>query len=429
MLEMEAQLQGRKRFLWVKARPLCNSKCEVVGAIETLRDITERKELEGQLRQAQKMEAFGQLAAGVAHDFNNLLTVIQGNASILETREDLDPEWATATSEIGAASERAANLTRQLLTFSKRQLFQPKAVDLNEVVANMTRMLRRLIGEHIILEARYGTATAMVNADLGMMEQIMVNLAVNSRDAMPDGGRLVLETGFVNLNPEEAAGQSRARPGDFIRLEVSDTGEGIAPENLPRIFEPFFTTKEPGKGTGLGLATVFGIVERHHGWIEIQSEVGVGTTFQIFLPRMETPALDKQTEAEVLPLRGGNETILLVEDETTLRQLFSRILEQSGYHVYEADSGVAALRLWEFHRGEINMVLTDMVMPGGIGGRELAERMLADKPGLKVIYCSGYTDDMLGKDSILRVNSNFLEKPFTPESLLRRMRDCLDAAP
>jgi CheY-like chemotaxis protein len=307
-------------------------------------------------------------------------------------------------------------------------LFQPKTVDLNEVVANMTRMLRRLIGEHIILEARYDSVTALVNADLGMMEQILVNLAVNSRDAMPQGGRLVLETSSATLDLAEVAGKPGARPGNFIHIEVSDTGSGISPENLPRIFEPFFTTKEPGKGTGLGLATVFGIVERHQGWIEIQSELELGTTFHIYLPQLEQPAVVPAPTLKGHPVRGGHETILLVEDETALRQMFSHILEQKGYRVYEAESGVAAMRLWQFHRAEINLLLTDMVMPGGMGGRELAERMLSEKPELKVIYCSGYTDDMLGKDSLLRVHGNFMEKPFTPDTLLRRMRDYLDVS-
>jgi signal transduction histidine kinase/ActR/RegA family two-component response regulator len=422
------QLQGRKRVLWGKASPLFNRKGEVAGAIEIIRDITERKELETQLRQAQKMEAFGQLAAGVAHDFNNILTVILGNAANLQAHALPDAGRVAAASEICLASKRAANLTRQLLTFSQRQVFQPKDIDLNGIVANMTKTLLRLIGEHIHLEARYSSANAWVNADPGMMEQILINLAVNSRDAMPEGGRLVLETGIVTFGLADVAARPKRRPGNFVLLAVSDTGAGIAPENLPHIFEPFFTTKEPGKGTGLGLATVFGIVEKHQGWIEIESRVSAGTTFHIYLPHSAQPASASDRPATANPSPGGSETILVVEDETPLRRLTRLILERKGYRVHEAESGAAAWQLWQKERDNIDMLITDMVMPGGMGGRELAEKALAQKPALKVIFCSGYTDDMLGTDSVLRVNGNFLEKPFAPDELLRRIRAQFDGS-
>ena len=426
--EIEVRIQGKKRLLWGKASPLFNSKGEVAGAIETIRDITERRALETQLRQSQKMEAFGQLAAGVAHDFNNILTVIQGHSSLLQARPLPDAERIAAASEIGLASQRAANLTRQLLTFSQRQVFQPRNLDLNGIVANMTKMLLRLIGEHIHLEARYSSASAWVHADPGMMEQILVNLAVNSRDAMPQGGHLVLETGLVTFSPGNGAVRAGRRPGDFVHLAVSDTGAGIAAENLPHVFEPFFTTKEPGKGTGLGLATVFGIVEKHQGWIEIESQVNAGTAFHVYLPHSAQPASALAGRPPAGPSPGGNETILLVEDETALRRLSRLILERKGYRVHEAESGVAAWRLWQQHRAGIDMLITDMVMPGGLNGRELAEKTRADKPALKIIYCSGYTDDMLGQDSDLRVNGNFLEKPFAPDELLRRIRAQFDHA-
>ncbi len=426
--EAEVQIQGRKRLFWGKASPLFSSSGELAGAIETIRDITETRALETQLRQSQRMEAFGQLAAGVAHDFNNILTVILGNAYALKAGAVRDADRLAAAAEICLASERAANLTRQLLTFGQRQVFQPKEVDLNGIVANMTKMLLRLIGEHIHLEAHYRSADAWVNADPGMMEQILVNLAVNSRDAMPQGGRLVLETGHVTFGPAETAVRAKRRPGNFVHLAVRDTGVGIAPENLPRIFEPFFTTKEAGKGTGLGLATVFGIVERHQGWIEIESQVNAGTTFHIYLPHSLRPASASARSPAASPAPGGKEVILLVEVETALRRLCLLILKRKGYQVHEAENGAAAWQLWQQQRAHIDLLITDMVMPGGMGGRELAQKLLAEKPALKVIYCSGYTDDMMGPDSVLRVNGNFLEKPFAPDELLRRVRAQFDEA-
>jgi len=423
--EEELELQGKKHTLWAKARPLYNSKGEVMGAIETIRDVTDRKDLEMQLRQSQKMEAFGQLAAGVAHDFNNILTVIHGNASLLQGNDVPASARETGAAEICAASLRAANLTRQLLTFSQRQIFQPRPMDLNEVVTNMTKMLRRLIGEHINLEARYAPGIVAVNADPVMMEQILINLAVNSRDAMPQGGHLLLKTALAAFSHADLASKPQARPGNFVQLSVTDTGAGIAPEHLPHIFEPFFTTKGPGKGTGLGLATVFGIVQQHQGWIEIESQLKAGSTFHIYLPRWEQPIPDTTERRKAGAVRGGNETILLVEDEFAVRQFFRRVLEGKGYRVFDAESGVLALQLWRQHPN-IDLLLTDVVMPGGLSGRELAERLRSEKPKLKVIYCSGYTDDMLGKDSVLRVNRNFLEKPFDPDKLLKRVRDYLD---
>jgi two-component system, cell cycle sensor histidine kinase and response regulator CckA len=423
--ETELAMRGKKHTLWIKARPLYNGQGEVVGAIETLRDVTDRKELEMQLRQSQKMEAFGQLAAGVAHDFNNILTVIHGNAFMLQGSDVDEAARESGAAEICAASLRATNLTRQLLTFSQRQVFQPRPLDFNELVTNMTKMLRRLIGEHINLEAHYAPGTVVVDADPVMMEQILINLAVNSRDAMPQGGNLLVQTAIVTFTPADIAADSHRRPGDFIRLTVTDTGVGIDPEHLPHIFEPFYTTKGPGKGTGLGLATVFGIVKQHHGWIEIESQPKAGATFHVFLPQSERPLPGTEARRKATPIPGGSETILLVEDEPALRQFFRRLLEGKGYRIHEAESGVAALLLVRDHP-DIDLLLTDMVMPGGINGRELAERLRAKTPLLKVIFSSGYTDDMLGRDSVLRENENFLEKPFDPDKLLRRVRDYLD---
>jgi two-component system, cell cycle sensor histidine kinase and response regulator CckA len=420
---------GQERKLLTTKVPFRNSEGQICGMVGIGRDITERKQLEEQLRQSQKMEAFGQLAGGVAHDFNNLLTVILGHIALLQLQESLNPEQVAGLTEITRAAERAANLTRQLLTFSRRQLFQPKPIDLNEVVASTSKMLQRLIGEHIGLETHFTPGGAPVMADRIMMEQVLINFAVNSRDAMPKGGRLVIQTAAVSIGEAEAQANPKSRPGAFIRLRVTDTGCGIALKEMERLFEPFFTTKEVGKGTGLGLATVFGIVAQHHGWIEVESKVNAGATFCVFLPR-RSESQKSQTEFTRAPeVPGGNETILLVEDEAPVRSLARTLLERKGYHVIEADSGLSALEVWQERRDEIDLLFTDMVMPEGISGRELAARLIAEKPGLKVIYASGYTDDMLGENSPLRNNPNFLEKPFNSHKLLKQVRDCLDEQP
>jgi PAS domain S-box-containing protein len=404
--------------------PIFNAAGALTHYLAIKEDITERKQLEEQLRQSQKMEAFGQLAGGVAHDFNNLLTIIQGNVTLLQ--DSSSPDQAGGLVEIAKAAERAANLTRQLLTFSRRQVFQPKPLDLNEVVANTSKMLQRIIGEHIGLETHFAPGGAPIQADRTMMEQILINLAVNSRDAMAKGGRLVIQTATVALSEADAEVNPKARSGSFIRLKVSDTGSGMAPETMKHIFEPFFTTKEVGKGTGLGLATVFGIVAQHYGWIEVESKLNSGTTFRIHLPRL-AESEKSQTEFTHAPeVRGGKETILLVEDEEPVRSLARAVLEQKGYHIIEAASGQSALELWQQHRNTIDLLLTDMVMPGGVSGQELAAQLRAEKPGLKIIYSSGYTDEMLGENSPLRDNPNFMEKPFSPHMLLQHVRDCLD---
>jgi signal transduction histidine kinase/ActR/RegA family two-component response regulator len=386
----------------------------------------ERKHLEEQFREAQKMDAFGQLAGGIAHDFNNILTVILGNVSLLQTCQLSSVERDSVISEISGGANRAANLTRQLLMFGRRQVMQPQRLDLNEVVGDMIKMLRRLIGEDITLEAQFESGAAPVFADVGMMEQVLVNLAINSRDAMPRGGKLSIETSTVTVAQERLVGKTAALPGDYVRLSVRDNGCGIAPEYLTRIFEPFFTTKEVGKGTGLGLATVFSIVEQHHGWIEVDSRENVGTVFDIFLPRTSGIERLVREPQNGLATSNGKETILVVEDERRVRQLIQTALERHGYHVYCADSGVAGIELWQKHRASINLLMTDMVMPNGMGGRELADRLRSEKPDLKVIYCSGYTDDRLGADSPLRDGTSFLEKPFRIWNLLQKIRSCLD---
>jgi PAS domain S-box-containing protein len=395
------------------------------GALERIRVETDRKNLEVQLRQSQKMESIGQLAGGIAHDFNNILTVIQGHSSLLTMGGDLSQDAKESAQQIAVASERAANLTRQLLTFSRRQVMQPKNLDLNEVVNNMTKMLRRLLGEDITLHVSYTPCLPLVHADLGMMEQILMNLSVNSRDAMPKGGRLFINTSVFTADSAYSEEVPEALPGEYVCLTVKDTGVGIPPEVLPHIFEPFFTTKDIGKGTGLGLATVYGIVQQHRGWVKASSTVNKETVVQIFLPVVE----GKSGAAAELPeptIRGGDETILVVEDEPPLRILVRSVLERYGYRVLEAASGLAALITWEQHKGEIQLLLTDMVMPHGVSGRELAEKLLEDNRDLKVIYSSGYSLAVVGKDMVLQEGLNFLQKPYHPRKLAQAVRDCLD---
>jgi PAS domain S-box-containing protein len=390
-----------------------------------IRDISERKALEEQLRQSQKMAAVGQLAGGVAHEFNNALAVTQGNAELLlmdegqhtaKSREDL--------TRIVEASERAANLARQLLAFSRKQVMQAQPLVLNEVIANLTKVFDPAISENIDLQCHYAAALPYVQADAGMMEQVILNLVVNARDAMPKGGQLCVTTEQISLDEAQARVNSEARAGDFVCLSVSDTGTGIAPEVLPRIFEPFFTTKGIGKGTGLGLATVYGIVQQHQGWLEVSSQVGEGSTFKVFLPAIPTPV----RLAAAAEVRGGNETILLVEDEPALRLTTRRILERKGYRIREATNGQEALEVWQSHAGEISLLLTDIIMPGEMTGRDVAERLWGQRPGLKVIFTSGYTADVLGtnRDFIQRTRSYFLQKPCPSRALLETVRRCLD---
>ncbi len=392
-----------------------------------VRDITERRQLEEQFRQSQKMEAIGQLAGGLAHDFNNLLTVILGNVALVELTKGRSHHEQELIQEIGLAAERAANLTRQMLTFSRRQVMQARPLDLNTTVAEMARMLRRILGEAITLQFESSAGLPAVQADAGMMEQVLMNLAINARDAMPTGGRLTIRTGVKTLSDDEARQTPDAAPGRFACVAVSDTGSGIAPDSVPHIFEPFFTTKEAGKGTGLGLATVYGIVRQHRGWVRVASVVGKGTTFEVFLPALVTTAETADVRQQFESAPGGTETILLVEDEYSVRQIGRAVLERLGYRVLEALSGVAALQLWAEVAGEVDLLLTDLIMPGGVSGRDLAEQLRAKKPGLKFIYCSGYSADLLGKDFVLEEGVNFLQKPYEFHHLARTVRACLDA--
>ena len=399
----------------------------IVGILGIGRDVAERKRLEEQVRQMQKLDSIGQLAAGIAHDFNNILTVQQGYVSLLRAnpRGD-DSDRTEALRQVAEASERAANLTRQLLLFSRKQVIQPRTLNLNDEIAPMTKMLSRVLGEHISLQFNYASNLPTIDADAGMIEQVLVNLAVNARDAMPSGGSLIISTRLESIENVYARQNPEARAGDFVCLSVADKGCGILPENLSHIFEPFFTTKDVGKGTGLGLATVYGIVKQHRGWIEVESAVGQGTAFKVFLPAGGQVAGTDTTARSEPEVRGGKETILVVEDEPALREMVKRILERFGYKVILAVSGVQALQVWATKGHSIDLLLTDMVMPEGINGRGLAERLHLYKPEMPVIYTSGYSTDVAGDDLVLNEGVNFLQKPFHPKKLAQAVRDALD---
>jgi two-component system cell cycle sensor histidine kinase/response regulator CckA len=422
---------GTERWLMSRGRPLRDANGQVVRFIGIVLDITERKQaeedrakLEEQLRQAQKMESVGRLAGGVAHDFNNLLTVIQGHCDLMQIQmSDRDP-LLKEVKHIQQAGERAASLTRQLLAFSRRQMLAPIVLDLNDLLANLRRMLERLIGEDITLTTVLAPGLWSVTADPGQIEQVIMNLAINARDAMPTGGKLTIETGNVHLDDSYARTHPEALVGPCVMLAVSDTGHGMDEPTRSRIFEPFFTTKEPGRGTGLELATVYGIVKQSEGDILVYSKPGHGTTFKIYLPASETGAISLHTSHTQPVTRGGNETILLVEDEEMVRDLVRIVLQNAGYSVLEAPHGKAALSLSAQHQGPIDLLMTDVVMPE-IGGRELAEQLKALRPQMKVLFMSGYTDDVVVRYGLLTAEVEFLPKPFSPSVLASKVREVL----
>ncbi len=388
-------------------------------------DQTERINLETQLRHSQKMEAIGQLAAGVAHDFNNIMTIIQGHAALLEREVVMGSDAAESVGEIITASERAATLTRQLLTFSRKQIIQLKVVELNELIRNFSRMLNRLLGEHIALDLHFEPGLPAVRADAGMVEQIIMNLVVNARDAMSTGGQVTISTRPVTVE----AGSHRGQHGSkYICLTVADNGAGMDPETMSRIFEPFFTTKEVGKGSGLGLATVYGIVEQHGGWIEVESTLGKGTIFKVYLPVAADISQPVVHMEQGNSRSAGNGTILVAEDEASVLGLVTSILNRGGYQVIAASSGDDAFLLWEQHADEIDMLVTDMVMPGMLSGKGLAERIHQQKPSLPVIYSSGYSLEIVREGLVLKEGVNFLPKPYPPATLLKMVRDCLAQA-
>ncbi|MHC5539452.1 hybrid sensor histidine kinase/response regulator, partial [Singulisphaera rosea] len=416
---------GGYRWLRDERRLIRDATDQHPEIVASWSDITERKSLEDQFRRAQKMEAFGQLAGGVAHDFNNLLTIINGYSELLLQRLPQDDPSRKLISEIYKAGERSAGLTRQLLMFSRQEVLATQVLDLNEVLADTDKMLRRLIGEDVRLTTTLESEPWAVRADLGQLEQVLLNLAVNARDAMPEGGRLTIETQNIELDAAYVRTHEGARAGEHILLSVTDTGSGIPPDALANIFEPFFTTKEPGKGTGLGLATVYGIVKQSGGHIVVYSEVGIGTTFKVYLPRVEKASEVSKAPSRKPPLSHGTETILLAEDEAGVRTLTSYVLAQCGYKVLEANNGDEAVRVAAGYDGPINLLITDVVMPGA-GGRAVAERMTEQYPGMRVLYMSGYTDDAVIRHGVLRVGVNFIQKPFTPFALASKVRAVLD---
>ncbi len=402
---------------------------ELSRANEQLRaEMTQRSRLEEQLRQAQKMEAIGQLAGGVAHDFNNLLTVILGHVGLMRTAVAEDPELAESAREIEAAAERARTLTRQLLTFSRRQVMTMRLVDLHDVLGNLAKMLQRLLGEHVALHVNYGPDLPSIRADVHSIEQVVINLAVNARDAMPKGGDLTIALSRVHLDAAYLAKHPDAKAGAFVCIEVSDTGCGMDEATLQRLFEPFFTTKPPGKGTGLGLATAYGIVKQHFGWVEVSSTVGKGTQFKVFLPAEERRAAASNPGTLDPQVPRGDETLLIVEDENALRQFAGRWLRRQGYQVFEAQDGPSALEIWEANRASIQLVMTDLVMPGGMNGKELSERLLADRPSLPLIFTTGYSEEASKGELNLREDINYLPKPYLPTHLAKVVRAALDRA-
>jgi CheY-like chemotaxis protein len=373
------------------------------------------------------MESIGQLAAGVAHDFNNMLTIIQGHTSRLLLDPGLPPAVQDATLAVYGAAERAAGLTRQLLMFSRKNIMQPSPLNLRDTVANLNKMLDRLLGETIVLRFECPQPPPPIYGDSGMIDQILMNLAVNARDAMLDGGTLTIRVDEAWIAPEYLEQHPEARIGHFVRLQMTDTGCGMSPKVRAKIFEPFFTTKEPGKGTGLGLATVFGIVKQHAGWIEVASELNKGATFSIFFPASEeAAALDGAPVAAPAAPAGGSETVLVVEDELVLREMARDFLTACGYRVLEAGSGRQALQVWGEHRSAIDLLLTDMKMPEGISGMELAEKMVAEQPGLQVVFTSGYSDDIISAEMLARNHARFLPKPYSYADLTRIVRESLN---
>lgn len=391
-------------------------------------DITERVNLENQLRQSQKMESIGQLAAGVAHDFNNMLTIIQGHAGILMARPNMSAQSLDSAQAVFFASERAASLTRQLLMFSRKNVMQPKFLDLRDVVSNMSRMLQRLLGELITLDFTPPTELPLVKGDTGMIEQVLMNLCVNARDAMERGGMLTVALTVEEITADYAHSHPEAHPGRHICMRISDTGCGMDSYVITRIFEPFFTTKDIGKGTGLGLATVYGIVKQHSGWVEVTSQLNRGTTFKVYFPA-STETMKSSTEdiTPSTPVTGGQETILVVEDEPVLREMTQLILEECGYRVLLANNGKEALDTWDRHQNSIDLLFTDMVMPAGVSGTDLASRLISQRQGLRVVFASGYTVDDISTDFLTRNNdARFLQKPYNRVTLARAIREALD---
>jgi len=387
--------------------------------------VSERRELEAQILHMQKMESVGQLAAGVAHDYNNLMTIIIGNSEFIMEDKLLAGEPGQMIDEIHDAADRASNLTRQLLAFSRRQIMKLTTLDPGDLLRNLSDMLGRLIGEEIALDFDVPTELPSIKADPGMIEQAVINLVLNARDSMPDGGQVTISARSLKLSESDVDQKPDALPGRHVLISVSDAGTGIEPENLPRIFEPFYTTKEVGRGTGLGLSTVFGIAKQHEGWLEVETSVGAGTTFHLYLPSV-LEEIETQPDGESEgPNQNGSETIMIVEDEDGVRRTMRNVLRRAGYRVMDAADGPEALNAWAGHEHEIDLLVTDMRMPGGMSGRDLANRIRETRPDLLSVYCTGYSAELTGLTT-LNERERLLPKPFENKMLINVVRDILD---
>ena len=415
---------GLSRTVVASGQPILDGHGRNLGAVIAMHDITERKQLEEQLRQSQKMEAVGRLAGGIAHDFNNLLNVITGYGEMISERLPQGDPMGPKIDQIKKAAQRAASLTRQLLAFSRKQVIEPRVLDLNALLADLDKMLRRMIGEDIEMSTVEGQPLGRIKADPGQIEQIVMNLVVNARDAMPQGGKLTLGTANVDLDQAFARRNAGARAGAYVLLSVGDTGTGMDPETQSHIFEPFFTTKEMGKGTGLGLATVYGIVKQNNGYIEVESAPGRGACFRVYLPRVQDRAEALRARESTAPPQGS-ETILVVEDEDLVRQVVREALRSFGYTVLETGDAEEGARICKSHAGPIHLLMTDVIMPK-MNGRALAKRLTLQRPDLKVLYMSGYTDSAIVQHGVLEPGVSFLQKPFALTALARKVRDVLD---
>jgi signal transduction histidine kinase len=417
---------GEVRIVRERAELTLNDAGDPLQLRGIVMDITAQKRLEERSSQSQKMDAIGALAGELAHDFNNVLTVTHGHALLLLGEKKLSKSGKESAQQIARTAESAAGLTQSLLTFSRRQDMQLRRIDLNQMLNSMTAMLERILGEGVTLQLKCYPQPAVVQADAGMLEQVLLDLAMNARDRMSKGGQLAIDVCPISLGPDNLASHPEGRSGKFICLSVADNGSGIEPDQLTRIFEPFASTKEAGKHAGLGLATVYGIVKQHEGWIEVESEPGNGATFRVYLPASREKDDDAGKKSAPQKVKGGTETILVVEDEEPVRELVCKVLTAYGYNVLEAISGTKAIELWKKSKDKVDLLLTDVVLPDELNGRELAERLRKSRPQLKVIFSSGYSQDIMGKDFTPQKGQVFLQKPYDLQKLAQTVRTCLD---
>lgn len=413
---------GKEITVFMSTSTVKDDDGQPVVVVAVLNDITLHKQLEAQLRQSQKMEAIGQLAGGVAHDFNNLLTVIEGYIDLLKSKLNGNTSVDSYIKQMKKATERAVSLTRQLLTFSRRQVVQPKIIDVNKTIKELSKMLNRLIGEHIELITNLNHNVWKIKIDPNQFEQVLLNLIVNARDAMPKGGELIIETEQIKLDKNYQRFHPDVKPGDYVLIKVTDTGVGMSEEVQQRIFEPFFTTKGKGKGTGLGLATVYGIIKQNNGHIAVQSELEKGTTFSVYLPAIKAKSYQEENHVANTHLRGSGQQILVVEDEYLVRELICDTLRNLGYKVLEAANGEQALKVFEQHADEIDLVLTDLIMPG-INGKKLADRLKREKPDVRLLFMTGYDDNAISKQGMVAEDIDYISKPFSPAKLAKKLDD------